>query len=44
MAKTPSWRVTEAQLNEELKREVLCQTRLYGRMNWKNYNETEKNS
>ena len=38
------WRVTEAQLNEELKQEVLCQTRRYGRMNWKNYNETEKNS
>ena len=38
------WRVTEAQLNEELKREVLRQTRRYGRMNWKNYNETEKNS
>ena len=38
------WRVTQAQLNEELKREVLRQTRRYGRMNWKNYNETEKNS
>ena len=38
------WRVTEAQLNEDLKQEVLRQTRRYGRMNWKNYNETEKNS
>ena len=38
------WRVTQAQLNEELKREVLRQTRRYGRMNWKNYNETEKNT
>ena len=38
------WRVTEEQLNEDLKQEVLRQTRRYGRMNWKNYNETEKNS
>ena len=38
------WRVTEEQLNEDLKQEVLRQTRRYGRMNWKNYTETEKNS